>query len=110
MKVCRMCWALLDGQLNRCDCITGSSEIQFQTVGEAINHFVKHERLMSKRARNLETLVKGKIKKLDAMCEDMYKVEPLADIRDIEDKLELLQSLVKESENTVKELGSEGKK
>jgi|APSaa5957512535_1039671.scaffolds.fasta_scaffold02378_8 hypothetical protein len=57
MKVCRICWTLLDGQLNRCNCKTGSSEIQFESVGEAINHFVNHEKLISKRAKNLERLV-----------------------------------------------------
>lgn len=58
MKVCRMCWTLLDEQFDRCDCAQGADpSIFFKDTSEMVNHFVTHERLMSKRARRLEKLV-----------------------------------------------------
>lgn len=44
MKVCRMCWNLVDDQLEICQCITGGSPVFFKDVQEMINHFVKEYR------------------------------------------------------------------
>ncbi len=45
MKVCRMCWALLDEQLNRCNCTQGADpSIFFKDTSEMVNHFVSEYR------------------------------------------------------------------
>lgn len=104
MKVCRMCWALLDDQLNRCNCIQGADpSIFFKDTSEMVNHFVTHERLMSKRARRLEELVKERLKGAYKSGHKKFSDE----IGYLEQEL---QSLVDESEKTVKEKGSVGTK
>lgn len=63
MKVCRMCWTLLDDQLDRCNCIIGDTDgVFFKDVGEAINHFVNHEKRMNARYRKLFHLVEEELK------------------------------------------------
>jgi len=110
MKVCRMCWVLLDDQLNICNCAQGANpSIFFKDISDMINHFVIHERLMSKRARRLEELVNEEIKKpldegnyedSDKFCSE-YACDRLYQKR--------LQSLIDNSNNTDKELGPGGK-
>lgn len=91
MKVCRMCWTLLDDQLDNCNCIQGAHGIFFKDVAEAINHFVTHERLMSKRARKLEQLVKERIQTVLNMFSETTTWTKSGFIDE-------LQSLVEESE------------
>jgi len=57
-----MCWALLDDQMDTCNCITGNSDgVFFKDVGEAINHFVNHEKRTSAASRKLQKLVEEEI-------------------------------------------------
>jgi len=50
--------------MDRCNCITGDTDgVFFKDVGEAINHFVGHERRMNARYRKLFQLVEEEIKK-----------------------------------------------
>jgi len=94
MKICIMCWTLLDDQLNNCNCLQGAyPSVFFRNTSEMVSHFVTHERLVSKRARILEELVKKEIKE---------NYEGFAGI-------ERLRELVEESEITDKEKESEGK-
>ena len=110
MKVCRMCWSLLDAQLNRCNCTQGADpSVFFKDTSEMVNHFVTHERLMSKQARKLQELVKKMIKSNGKDLKHRQKprsyqgwcAESIID--------ETLQSLVEKSEKTDKEKSREGK-
>ena len=107
MKVCRMCWALLDDQLNICNCTQGADpSIFFKDTSEMVNHFVTHERLMSKRARRLEELVIDMEDKTGRALVDVQNWLSKEGKLSTQVTNRVLRDLLEESRKTDKEKGS----
>lgn len=96
MKVCRMCWNLVDDQLEICECVTGGSPVFFKDVQEAINYFVKEYR--EKAEKYDQITLRGTRPVTADWIREQVKL-----LLDNEEEIKQLKEHIEEAENHVKD-------